>query len=151
MHTIDFLTEKTNRHTKFYCVFAVIVSAGFLFAGMQSIIRSGGVDGLDIASVVIGIVCGPLAIWNIWAMTHEVVGLEGTEGSLNLLRPSGQIQRNVQLSRRLFTFGCIRFGTPNDAGRMDYSVFHTSVGRIAIPVELYNKFMMADGTKTNAI
>ena len=140
MHTIEFLTAKTNRYTTFYCVFAIIVSGAFLVVGSLPIVRGHRFDGLEVAGVLIGIVFGLLASWNCWAMRNEVIGLEVNSGSdFNLLRPSGQMQRNVQITSRLFTFGCIRFGAPNDAGRLDYSVVRTSVGTVAIPVELYNK------------
>jgi len=141
MHTIGFLTEKTNRYTTFYCLFGIIMSAVLLVLGVRWIIPRDGLDGWPgVVLAVFGIVIGLSSSWNLWVMRNEVIGLElDRNNGFTLLRPSGQMQRNVQLTSRLFTFGCIRFGVPNDAGRIDYVVVRTSVGTVAIPVQLYNK------------
>ena len=152
MHTIEFLTEKTNRYTRFYCLLGIVVAPYIAFLGVRWIISADGLDALaGVAGVVIGILITLSTSWNLWVMMNEVIGVEvDGESNITLLRPSGQMQRNVQLGSRLFTFGCIRFGAPNDLGRLDYALVRTSVGAVAIPVELLNKVEGVDNAKLNS-
>ena len=141
MQQIAFLTKKTNCHTTIYAVFALVVSTAFFFAGVVGIMRSArlGNIGLEVTCILIGAVFGLLALWVFWVMRHEIIGLEVDEqGRIEIVSQWRGLRHNVQPISRLFTFGCIRFGAPND-GRMDYVVVNTSDGIVAIPTELYDR------------